>query len=102
NEESIRAKLKVPKELGIKGTGSWALYHETLDTWDYYLEALNWENLSEPIQNTKPEEISAPEGVSNPNNISTPDEELKAVEIPFSDIVNSFAKEDIIELNKKG
>ncbi|MEH7383515.1 cell wall-binding repeat-containing protein [Bacillus sp. JJ1533] len=42
NENSITAKLRLPKQYGIKGTGSWALYHETPDTWDYYTAALNW------------------------------------------------------------
>lgn len=41
NEPSIRAKLSIPLKYGIKGTGSWALYHETPDTWDYYTSALN-------------------------------------------------------------
>lgn len=41
NEPSISAKLSIPSKYGIKGTGSWALYHETPDTWDYYLSALN-------------------------------------------------------------
>lgn len=44
NEPSIRAKLSIPSKYGIKGTGSWALYHETPDTWDYYLSALNGVN----------------------------------------------------------
>jgi spore germination protein YaaH len=41
NEQSIRAKLKLPKQYGIKGTGSWALAHETPETWTYYSQALN-------------------------------------------------------------
>jgi spore germination protein YaaH len=41
NEPSIKAKLRLPKRYGIKGTGSWALYHETPDTWDYYSLTLN-------------------------------------------------------------
>lgn len=45
NEPSIKAKLRLPKQYGIKGTGSWALYHETPDTWDYYSTALNWYNV---------------------------------------------------------
>jgi spore germination protein YaaH len=41
NERSIKAKLSLPKKYGIKGTGSWALYHETPQTWDYYASWLN-------------------------------------------------------------
>lgn len=41
NENSIKAKLRQPKKYGIKGTGSWALTHETPDTWDYYSSWLN-------------------------------------------------------------
>jgi spore germination protein YaaH len=36
NERSIKEKLRLPNKYGIKGTGSWALYHETPSTWDYY------------------------------------------------------------------
>nr|WP_302328465.1 cell wall-binding repeat-containing protein [Salirhabdus salicampi] len=48
NEPSIRAKLQMPGKYGIKGTGSWALMHETPNTWDYYTSALNTGN-SQPI-----------------------------------------------------
>lgn len=41
NERSIKAKLRLPKQYGIKGTGSWALYHEIPTTWDYYSLWLN-------------------------------------------------------------
>jgi spore germination protein YaaH len=41
NEQSIKAKLRLPNQYGIKGTGSWALYHETPSTWDYYSLWLN-------------------------------------------------------------
>jgi spore germination protein YaaH len=41
NERSIKTKLRLPKKHNIKGTGSWALYHETADTWDYYTLWLN-------------------------------------------------------------
>lgn len=41
NERSIKAKLKLPGKYGIKGTGSWALYHETPETWNYYTAWLN-------------------------------------------------------------
>lgn len=41
NERSIKTKLRLPKKYDIKGTGSWALYHETEDTWDYYSLWLN-------------------------------------------------------------
>jgi spore germination protein YaaH len=41
NERSIKAKLRLPQKYQIKGTGSWALYHETEDTWDYYSLWLN-------------------------------------------------------------
>ncbi len=41
NEPAIKAKLRVPSKYGIKGTGSWALNHETPETWDYYSLWLN-------------------------------------------------------------
>lgn len=41
NERAIKAKLHLPSKYGIKGTGSWALYHETPETWDYYTLWLN-------------------------------------------------------------
>lgn len=41
NEASIKAKLNSPTKYNIRGTGSWALLHETLDTWDYYTDWLN-------------------------------------------------------------
>ncbi|MGO4886785.1 glycosyl hydrolase family 18 protein [Anaerobacillus sp. MEB173] len=41
NERSIKAKLRVPSRFNIKGTGSWALFHETPETWDYYSLWLN-------------------------------------------------------------
>lgn len=41
NEQSIKAKLRLVSKYDIKGTGSWALYHETPDTWDYYSAWLN-------------------------------------------------------------
>ncbi|WP_156290933.1 glycosyl hydrolase family 18 protein [Oceanobacillus salinisoli] len=41
NEPAIKAKLQLPNKYGIKGTGSWALYHETPDTWNYYSAWLN-------------------------------------------------------------
>ncbi|MFD2682265.1 glycosyl hydrolase family 18 protein [Bacillus seohaeanensis] len=41
NERSIKAKLRLPTKYGIKGTGSWSLYHETPNTWDYYSLWLN-------------------------------------------------------------
>lgn len=41
NERSLKAKLRLPTKYGIKGTGSWALFHETPDTWDYYTLWLN-------------------------------------------------------------
>ncbi|MHC0036268.1 glycosyl hydrolase family 18 protein [Pseudoneobacillus sp. C159] len=41
NERSLKAKLRLPTKYQIKGTGSWALYHETEDTWDYYTRWLN-------------------------------------------------------------
>lgn len=41
NEKSIKAKLRLPRAYNIKGTGSWALMHETPDTWDYYSLWLN-------------------------------------------------------------
>ncbi|MDQ0255754.1 spore germination protein YaaH [Evansella vedderi] len=41
NERSIKAKLQLIPKYGIKGTGSWALTHETPDTWNYYTLWLN-------------------------------------------------------------
>jgi spore germination protein YaaH len=41
NERSIKAKLRLPAKYDIKGTGSWALFHETPNTWDYYSLWLN-------------------------------------------------------------
>ncbi|MFS0674953.1 glycosyl hydrolase family 18 protein [Ornithinibacillus sp. 179-J 7C1 HS] len=41
NEQAIKAKLRMPSKYGIKGTGSWALSHETAQTWDYYSLWLN-------------------------------------------------------------
>ncbi|WP_227937137.1 glycosyl hydrolase family 18 protein [Alkalihalobacillus deserti] len=47
NEKSIKAKLHAPRKFDIKGTGSWALLHETPDTWDYYKQWLNGDNIDE-------------------------------------------------------
>ncbi|WP_084786743.1 glycosyl hydrolase family 18 protein [Bacillus tuaregi] len=41
NEQSIKAKLLLPKKYGIKGTGSWALQHELPEMWHYYSLWLN-------------------------------------------------------------
>ncbi|NWQ41924.1 cell wall-binding repeat-containing protein [Bacillus sp. EB106-08-02-XG196] len=41
NEPSIKAKLRLPKQYGIKGTGSWALYHEKPSIWNNYTLWLN-------------------------------------------------------------
>lgn len=41
DERSIKAKLQLPSKYGIKGTGSWALAHETPKTWEYYSLWLN-------------------------------------------------------------
>lgn len=41
NDRSIKAKLRIPGKYEIRGTGSWALFHETPDTWDYYTRWLN-------------------------------------------------------------
>jgi spore germination protein YaaH len=41
NERSLKAKLRLPAKYQIKGTGSWSLFHETADTWDYYSLWLN-------------------------------------------------------------
>ena len=49
NESSIRAKLRVPSQYGIKGTGSWALGHDTPHTWNYYTEALNWKAIKHVV-----------------------------------------------------
>ncbi|HZG85509.1 glycosyl hydrolase family 18 protein [Paenibacillus sp.] len=36
NERSLKAKLRLVSEHGIKGSGSWSLNQETKDVWDYY------------------------------------------------------------------
>jgi spore germination protein YaaH len=36
NEASIKRKLELVKKYDLKGTGSWSLGQETLNTWDYY------------------------------------------------------------------
>ncbi|WP_318503439.1 S-layer homology domain-containing protein [Bacillus sp. T3] len=41
NEQSIKAKLRLISKYDLRGTGSWALYHETPETWDYYTAWLN-------------------------------------------------------------
>lgn len=41
NERSIKEKLKLVAKYGLKGTGSWSLNQETVDTWGYYSLWLN-------------------------------------------------------------
>jgi spore germination protein YaaH len=41
NEKSIKSKLKLITEYGIRGTGSWALSMEPQDMWEYYSLWLN-------------------------------------------------------------
>lgn len=41
NEASISAKLDLVNKYHLKGTGSWSLGQETVDTWNYYEERLN-------------------------------------------------------------
>lgn len=41
NEESIRAKLELVNKYDLKGTGSWSLGQESINTWNYYTNALN-------------------------------------------------------------
>jgi spore germination protein YaaH len=41
NEQAIKAKLKMISAYGIKGAGSWSLYQDTADTWDYFTSWLN-------------------------------------------------------------
>jgi len=36
NERSIKRKLRLVSEHGIRGTGSWSLYQEPKDVWAYY------------------------------------------------------------------
>ncbi|GAA0315432.1 hypothetical protein GCM10008967_02480 [Bacillus carboniphilus] len=43
NERSIKAKLRLPQKYGIKGTGSWALFHEPPSIWSFYTNWLNGE-----------------------------------------------------------
>lgn len=47
NERSIKAKLRLPGKYGIKGTGSWALQHETPKVWEYYTAWLNGQYFSD-------------------------------------------------------
>lgn len=49
NERSLKAKLRLPSKYGIKGTGSWALYHETPKTWNYYSAWLNGQYFADVI-----------------------------------------------------
>lgn len=51
NEQSISAKLELVKKYNLKGTGSWSLGQETIDTWSYYKTKLN-EGVKEEIINT--------------------------------------------------
>lgn len=41
NESSIRAKIAIANEYGLRGVGLWALDNEDEDFWRYYNEALN-------------------------------------------------------------
>lgn len=41
NESSIKSKLRLPMQYGIKGTGSWALQHEKPEIWNGYSVWLN-------------------------------------------------------------
>ncbi|TXK74827.1 S-layer homology domain-containing protein [Paenibacillus sp. N3.4] len=36
NEQSLKAKLQLVSKYKLKGTGSWSLNQENIDTWDYY------------------------------------------------------------------
>lgn len=44
DERSVQAKLKLPNQYGIKGTGSWALAHEKPTIWNNYTYWLNNQN----------------------------------------------------------
>lgn len=67
NEQSIRAKLKLPAQYQIKGTGSWALSHETEETWNYYTTALNGNTLT---TNVPAKFESGPIGIIVTNNVN--------------------------------
>ncbi|MBO5142587.1 MAG: S-layer homology domain-containing protein [Clostridia bacterium] len=41
NEKSISAKLDLVNKYNLKGTGSWSLGQETIETWNYYTTKLN-------------------------------------------------------------
>lgn len=41
NEQSIKKKLRLVNDYGVRGAGSWSLYQETADTWNYYARWLN-------------------------------------------------------------
>jgi spore germination protein YaaH len=41
NERSYKKKLRLIHDAGIRGAGSWSLYQETSDTWDYFVRWLN-------------------------------------------------------------
>jgi hypothetical protein len=41
NEQSMKKKLRLVNEYGVRGAGSWSLYQETAETWNYYARWLN-------------------------------------------------------------
>jgi spore germination protein YaaH len=41
NEQSIKKKLRLVNDYGVRGAGSWSLYQETAATWNYYARWLN-------------------------------------------------------------
>lgn len=70
NEPSIKAKLRLPQKYGIKGTGSWALYHETPDTWNYYSAILNWSDTVETRYVSGPMAITLTDNINIRNTSS--------------------------------
>ncbi len=68
NEPSIKSKLQLPQQYQIKGTGSWALGHETPDTWNYYTAALNKGTLNK--ENTQTGFGSGPLAIITGNNVN--------------------------------
>lgn len=44
NQQSITKKLELVKKYDLKGSGSWSLGQENVDTWSYYKKVLEYDN----------------------------------------------------------
>lgn len=53
DEKSIKEKLKLVKKYNLKGTASWSLGQETVDTWDYYDSWLNGKYIEDKFKDIK-------------------------------------------------